>query len=153
MRNFFKMLVLLGSLLALAPTIAWAEDRPTADQAVALVKNAIAYLKANGKDKAIAEYMNPNGPFIKGELYLFVYDEKGNNLAHVNPKMVGKNLLEMRTEDGAYIIKKVIEIGNSKEHKGWQEYKWPNPVTKALEAKRSYTEMYEGVYISCGVYK
>jgi signal transduction histidine kinase len=142
----------MASMGLVAPSFS-ANEHATADEAVALVKSAVAYLKANGKEKAIAEFMNPKGPFIKGELYLFVYDNKGVNLAHINPKMVGKNLIDMRTEDGSYIIKKVIEIGDSKEGKGWQDYKWPNPVTKALEAKRSYTEMVDGVYISCGVYK
>ena len=152
MKNFVRaMIVAIATVFISAGALA--AEHATADQAVALVKEGIAYLKVHGKEKSLAEFMNPKGPFIKGELYFFVYDANGVALAHINPKMVGKNLLEMRTEDGAYIIKKVIEIGNSKEGKGWQEYKWPNPVTKQLQSKRSYTEMYNGIYISAGIYK
>ncbi|HCE07957.1 MAG TPA: histidine kinase, partial [Oxalobacteraceae bacterium] len=37
--------------------------------------------------------------------------------------------------------------------KGWVDYKWPNPATKILEAKSSYVERYEDVYVGCGIYK
>ncbi len=151
-RRLMMMLLTLAVLPA-APLPALAADKATADDAVAMVKAGVAYLKKNGRDKALAEFMNPKGPFIKGELYIFAFDDKGNNLAHINPKMVGKNLLEMRSADDAYPIKNVIAIGNSKEGKGWQDYKWPNPVTGAIESKRSYTEVADGVYISAGIYK
>jgi signal transduction histidine kinase len=58
---------------------------------VAFVDSAAAYVQANGKEKALAEFNNRNGSFFKGELYIYAYDFNGTTLAHpVNPEAVGK---------------------------------------------------------------
>lgn len=67
-----------------------------ADEAKAMVEKAAALVKAEGRDKALAEIGNPQGQFVKGSLYVFVYDLTGTMVAHpVNPKLVGKNMLEV----------------------------------------------------------
>ena len=134
---------------------AQAEERGSAAEASALVKKAVAYVKANGKDKAFAEFNNPKGQFVDRSLYIFVYDLKGTSLAIGNgnsAKMVGKDLSDMRDADGTYIIKGLIAIANAK-GSGWFDYKWPNPVTKAVEAKSSYVEKLDDIMIGCGIYK
>lgn len=133
---------------------AMAADRGTADEAVAMVKKAIAYMKENGKEKAFAEFGNPsNTTFHDRDLYIFVYDLNGNNVAHGNnPKMVGKNLLEMKDHDGKFIIKGFIDVANTK-GKGWVDYKWPNPVTKAVEQKSGYVEKVDNLIVGSGIYK
>lgn len=142
------------TVLLLLATASFATGRATKADAVAMVKKAGAYYQLHGLEKALVEFNNQKGQFVKDELYLFVYDSKGNNLAHgQNPKMVGKNLLEMRDVDGIFVIKKVLEIGDSKKGNGWQNYKWPNTISKAVEAKSSYTEKFGELYISCGVYQ
>ncbi len=40
-----------------------------------------------------------------------------------------------------------------KRGKGWQDYKFVNPVTKKIEPKSMYFEKYDDVVINCGVYK
>lgn len=132
-----------------------AEERGSAAEASALVKKAVAYVKANGKEKAFAEFNNPKGQFVDRNLYIFVYDLKGTSLAIGNgnsAKMVGKDLSDMRDADGTYIIKGLIAIANAK-GSGWFDYKWPNPVTKAVEAKSSYVEKLDDIMIGCGIYK
>ncbi len=134
---------------------AQAEERGSAAEASALVKKAVAYVKANGKDKAFAEFNNPKGQFVDRNLYIFVYDMKGTSLAIGNgnsAKMVGKDLSDMRDADGTYIIKGLIAVANTK-GSGWFDYKWPNPVTKAIEAKSSYVEKLDDIMIGCGTYK
>ncbi|HAT33971.1 MAG TPA: histidine kinase, partial [Janthinobacterium sp.] len=129
--------------------------RGSADEAVALVKKAVAYVKANGKDKAFAEFDNVKGPFVDRNLYIFVYDLNGVSLAIGNgssTKMVGKNLLDMRDADGTYLIKGLIAVANTK-GSGWFDYKWPNPVSKVIETKSSYVEKLGDIMIGCGVYK
>jgi cytochrome c len=134
---------------------AQAEERGSAAEASALVKKAVAYVKANGKEKAFAEFNNPKGQFVDRNLYIFVYDLKGTSLAIGNgnsAKMVGKDLSDMRDADGTYIIKGLIAVANTK-GSGWFDYKWPNPVTKAIEAKSSYVEKLDDIMIGCGTYK
>jgi cytochrome c len=132
---------------------AMAGDRGTPAEATAMVKKAIEYMKTNGRDKAYAEFNNPKGSFRDRDLYIFVYDMKGTTLAHgTNPKLLGKNLMELKDADGTYIVKSFLEVGNSK-GKGWVDYKWPNPISKAIEPKTTYVEKYEDVVVGAGVYK
>jgi len=132
-----------------------ASDRATAAECVAFVKKAVAYVKTNGKEKAFAEFSNPSGQFIDRNLYIFVYDLNGVSLAIGNGnagKMVGKNLLEMRDADGVYLIKGLVEVAKAK-GQGWFDYHWPNPVSKAVEAKSSYVERVDDYLIGAGIYK
>lgn len=154
MKTLFKGIACILFSAFLGAT-ACAAERGSADEAAALVKKAVAYLKANGKEKAFAEFNNPKGQFVDRDLYIFVYGMDGTNLAIGNgnaSKMVGKNLIEMRDADGRYIIKGFIELLNAK-GKGWYDYKWPNPVTKAVEQKSSYVEKVDDMIVGAGIYK
>ena len=145
---------LLAAFLAMVAAGSMAAERGTQDEAVAMVKKAVAYIKANGKEKAFADFGNPaNKDFHDRDLYIFVYDLNGVSLAHGNnPKMVGKNLIDMKDNSGVPIIKGFIDVANAK-GKGWVDYKWPNPVTKAVESKSSYVEKLDDVIVGCGIYK
>jgi len=132
-----------------------AAERGSAEEASALVKKAVAYIKANGKEKAFAAINDPKGQFADRDLYIFVYDMKGTNLAIGNgnaAKMNGKNMLDMRDADGKYIIKGFIDLLSTK-GSGWFDYKWPNPVSKNVEAKSSYVEKVDDLIVGSGIYK
>lgn len=125
----------------------------TADEAVAMVKKGVAFLKANGKDKAFAEFSNPKGQFIDRDLYVMVYDMQGVNRAHgANPKLIGKNLLEIQDVDGKFLVKGLIELAR-KGKGGWYDYQWPNAATKEVEHKSTYVEKVDDVLIGVGIYK
>lgn len=151
MKALIKYLMLVVTALMLSST-AWAADKGTADEATAMVKKAVAYVKANGKDKAFAEFSNPKGAFVDRDLYVMVYDMEGNNKAHgSNPKLIGKNLLEIKDADGVFIVKGLIDT--AKKGGGWFDYKWPNATTKAVEPKSTYVEKVDDVLIGVGIYK
>ncbi|MES2103097.1 MAG: cache domain-containing protein [Pseudomonadota bacterium] len=155
MKKLFTTIFFAVLALGLGPA-ALAADKGSADEAVALVKKAAAYLKENGKEKAFAEFNNPKGQFVVKDLYVFAYGANGDGitLAHgANAKLIGKNLLELKDNDGKFIVKGFIAAANSKEGKGWVDYKWPNPVTKQIEPKSTYIEKVGDVLIGCGIYK
>ena len=153
MKNFIRAMAIVMFASMFSPGAAAAE-RGSAEEAVAMVKKAIAFMKDNGKEKAFAEFANPaNTTFHDRDLYIFVYDMNGNNVSHGNnPKMVGKNLLDMKDHDGKLIIRGFIEVANTKD-KGWVDYKWPNPVTKAVEQKSGYIEKVDNLIVGSGIYK
>ncbi|HJV00592.1 MAG TPA: cache domain-containing protein [Burkholderiaceae bacterium] len=158
MGKVFKSIVvaLAGVAMVLLSLTASAADKGTADEAVAMVRKAAEYLKKNGKDKAYAEFNNPKGQFIDRDLYIFSFSANGDGIETANganPKLVGKNVLELRDADGRYMIKDILAIGMSKAGKGWVDYKWPNPSTGKLDAKRTYVERVDDVIIGCGIYK
>ena len=150
---------ILGSLamslaLCAGGNLALAAEQGSADEAVAMVKKAESYIKANGRDKALAEFSNPQGKFRDRDLYVMVYDQSGTNLAHgANQKLVGKNLMALKDADGKLVVKAFLETAFSGAGKGWVDYKWPNPVSKAVEAKSTYVERYDDFLVGVGIYK
>jgi signal transduction histidine kinase len=146
--------VLACGLVLAGAGAARGEEKPgTADEAVAMVKKASAFLKANGREKALAEISNPRGRFVDRDLYVTVYDMAGTCLAHgFNPKMVGKNMLDLKDPDGKPFIKERSEQAHTRDQ-FWVDYKYINPTTKQIGAKSMYTEKVGDLLVSCGVYK
>lgn len=130
-----------------------AGERGTTEEAKAMVKKGIAFIKENGKEKAFAEFANlSNKEFHDRDLYLFAYDMNGMNLSHGNnPKMNGKNLINLKVGD-KFVVQDMIAVAKSK-GSGWVDYQWPNPVTKALETKSTYLEKVDNYFVGCGAYK
>ncbi|HEY8101654.1 MAG TPA: cache domain-containing protein [Burkholderiaceae bacterium] len=130
-----------------------ADDRGTAKEAVAMVHKVIANMKREGKDKVITEINSLTGQYRDRDLYVSVLDMNGLELAHgANKRMQGINLMELKDIDGKAYMHERYEI-LKKNGKGWQDYKFVNPVTKQLEMKSMYFEKYDGLVISCGIYK
>jgi len=126
----------------------------TADEAKALADKAVEFFKANGKDKAFEAFNNPQGEFVKGDLYIFVNDYSGNTLAHGgNSKLVGKNLNELKDADGKAFFQEFAS--KAKSGGGWVDYKWSNPETKKIQPKSTYIKAIDGTdfYLGCGIYK
>ncbi|OGP70699.1 MAG: hypothetical protein A2Z73_02910 [Deltaproteobacteria bacterium RBG_13_60_28] len=131
----------------------YAVAKGTADEAKALAEKAVAYFKANGKDKAIAAFNDPKGEFVKEDLYIFMMDSECNTLAHgANQKLVGKNVGELKDADGKLFMKEMAAM--SKKGGGWVDYKWTNPETKKIQDKSTYILPLEGgLFVGCGIYK
>lgn len=148
------MMTAVALSLGILAMPAWAADKGSADEAVAMVKKAAALIKSAGKEKAYAAISDPaNKEFHDRDLYVYVYDLNGVALAHGNnPKMVGKNLMALPDSNGKLMIKEMVELAKSK-GSGWVEFKWPNPVTKAIEPKAGYIEKVDDVMVGSGIYK
>ena len=143
-------------ILVASFVFAWsaqAADRGTPAEAEAMVKRAIAYIKANGADKAYDEFTNGKS-FKDRDLYVIVYDLNGKNLAQgANPKLVGKDLIGLKDPDGKPLIKMFVDLAKDK-GKGWVEgYKFLNPVTQRIELKSMYLERVGDTLVGCGIYK
>ena len=129
-----------------------APDRASEPEAEAMVKKAIVEWDKVGKDKALTEFQKSPGPFVDRDLYVTVYDMKANCLAHVNPKMVGKNMMDLRDADGHYQIRERLDAAKQSTS-GWQDFKFFNPVTRKIEPKRMYWEKHDGLVFAAGAYK
>lgn len=130
-----------------------AAERGTADEAIAMVKKVVTFMKSNGTEKTFAEVNNPSGQFVKGDLYVFIHDLDGKCVAHGgNAKLIGKNLLDLKDASGFQMVRGFIDVANAK-GKGWVDYKWPNKTTKEVENKSTYLEKVDNLIISVGIYK
>jgi cytochrome c len=155
-----RLLQAAVAMLALAFAIApaSAQDKAkqgTAKEATAMVEKAIAHIKKAGRDKAFADFNNKGGPFTDRDLYVVVYDLKGKVLAHgANEKMIGKELIDLRDSDGKYFVKERVDMmSKGPGAKGWQDYKFMNPVTRQIEPKSMYLQRHEDLIVGCGIYK
>lgn len=142
----------LLALLSAASSSAWASE-PTQKDAEAMVNKAAAYLKANGPAKLLDAVNVKDGEFHKGELYVFVYDDKATILAHpVNAKLIGKNTFEVPDPDGKFYRKDIVALAKSK-GQGWVDYKYKNPVSGKVEPKTSFVLAADKLILVAGVYK
>ena len=128
-------------------------ERATKEEAQAMVKKGVAFIKKEGKEKGYAEITNKKGQFIDRDLYLVVYGLDGVVRAHgANEKMVAKNLMELKDVDGKLFVKERVELAQSK-GTFWQEYKFSDPLTKKIEPKLTYCEKLDDTAVCAGVYK
>lgn len=144
----------LTALLAFMPVVSLSADAaPTKDEVVAQVKKAVAFYKANGRDKALAELNNKDGQFAKGEDYVDVHDTGGVCVAHpVSPGIVGLNRLDQADPNGKQFIKEIVEAAKTKPN-GWITYMRKNPVSGKIEKKVAYWEVQDGLIFKAGTYE
>jgi signal transduction histidine kinase len=138
---------------ALAATVVGAEEkRVTAKEAEAMVKKGVALVKAN-PDKAIVEISTNKAVWVDRELYLVVYKLDGTAVAHgTSPKMIGKNMLDLRDADGKEHIKERLETAKTKAS-FWQDYRTLNRENKKIEPKSMYCERANDLVVCGGIYK
>jgi signal transduction histidine kinase len=152
-----KLITAAIAALALAaiPVAAQNKSKGTAAEATAMVQKAIAHIKKAGKEKAFADFNDKKGAFTDRDLYVVVYDLNGKVLAHgANEKMIGKDVIDLRDNDGKYFVKERVEMmSKAPDAKGWQDYKFMNPVSKQIEPKRMYLQRHEDLIVGTGIYK
>jgi cytochrome c len=142
----FLLLIGLSSCVVLSR----AADR---DDAKLLVKRAAAYVKYQGREKALAEISTPKGMFDKGELYVFAYDLHGVMVAHPkNPALIGQNLVAVPDVEGKLFRKEIVEKAKS-QGDGWVDYVYLNPETNKQEHKTTYFRKVGDLILCCGVYE
>ena len=153
MKQLLKSMSVAACVLALHIPVLAADDRGTAAEATALVQRAAEYLKANGPAKSYAAFNDTAGQFKDRDLYVFVMDMNGKMLSHgANAKLIGKDLTALKDSDDKLFIKTMLDVAKSK-GKRWVDYKWPHPVTKAIEPKSTYVEKVDDLIVGCGIYK
>ena len=164
--KFNKIIAVVFICLFIATSL-YAEQRVTPVEAKKLVEQAVEYVKANGEEKALKEFNNPSGKFLKEEqylfgydlnevlkddLYVFAYDLKGVLMANPKaPKLVGKNLYNETDSKGKLFRKEIVDIVNIF-GSGWVDYTYMNPVTKKEEFKITYCQKARNLIVCCGAY-
>jgi len=132
---------------------ALAAERATKDEAMAMVKKAVAFIKQEGAEKAYAEISNKKGQFVDRDLYIAVYRLDGHILAHgANEKLIGTDQIAAKDPDGKEFVKERVELAKQQES-FWQNYQFPDPLTKNVVPKEMYCERLNDTAVCGGVYK
>jgi cytochrome c len=126
----------------------------TREEMVAFVKEAVAYAKANGRDKALAEFSDRNGSFFRGELYIYAYDINGTTIGHpVNPEKIGVNRLNEKDAEGNLFI---TDLRNAATNgTGFVTYYYINPThNNSVEKKLGYAVSVDPTwFLGSGIYQ
>jgi polar amino acid transport system substrate-binding protein len=94
---------------------------------VSFVDEATIYVKDNGKEKALQEFNNRSGLFVRGELYIFAYDFNGTNIAHpIRPDLVGHDQRGLLDINGVAVVRN--ELALAKRGGGTLYLVFQNPV-------------------------
>ena len=148
-----RILMLAACMAASSHGASAAAEHASKEEATAMVKKGVAFIRSNGKDKGYAEISNKAGQFKDRDLYLVVYGLDGVVRAHgANEKMIGKNLIELKDVDGKPFVKERVDLAQS-QGTFWQDYKFTNPVSKKIEPKSMYCEKLEDAVVCGGIYK
>ena len=136
--------VTTNSCLASDMTTSW-------NEVVAFVDEAATYVNNNGLEKALEEFNNPAGSFVRGDLYIFAYDFNGTCIAHpFNPELVGQTgLLDI---NGVDVVGR--ELALAKRGGGTMYIVFPNPAHDGNEElKQLYIEsVNDSLYLGSGLY-
>lgn len=108
------------------------DDSGKRKRVIGLVNEAVNFVKNNSFDQAMNAFTHSRD-FIRGELYLFVYDYDGFLYANgQDERRVWKNQYDMKDSFGVHIVQELIN--KAKEDGGWVTYQWRN-ATKASYVK------------------
>ena len=113
----------LAAALLASSSFAIAAPGATKDEAVAMVKKAVAFIETEGPAAAYSAISDPQGQFVDRDLYIVVYGLDGMVLAHgANAKRIGTNQIGDKDPDGKEFVKERVELA-AKQPSLWQSYK------------------------------
>ena len=127
--------------------------RSTADDARKLLNAASVEVKKLGMAKAAASFNDTRGNFVHDDLYVFAVNlQSGKFEAHgMNPKWTGTDASDLHDVEGKPLIKEMLDLAKTK-GEGTVDYVWRNPVTNAVEKKRTFIRRENGSLIGVGFY-
>jgi cytochrome c len=132
---------------------ALATQGATKDEAVAMVKKAVASIKSDGPDKAYPKIDDQSGPFVDRDLYIVVYGLDGKVLAHGADKArIGTDQIDAKDADGKEFVKERVTLAET-QPSFWQAYKFMNLVTKQVKPKQMYCEHLDKTVVCGGIYQ
>src|ERR1700730_1036254 len=98
----------------------------TREEAVAMVNRIVEKFKKDGADATIQAINTKSKAFIDRDLYAYVLDLNGFNRADAAiPAVRGKNLFDMKDQDGKFLIREHVDIAKGP-GRGWVDFKWLN---------------------------
>jgi len=154
--RFTKLAWVIFTLCSLLAMPTQAAERGSKKQAITLVQKALDHIEAAGLEQALQDFKQvTDNPFRDRDLYVFVYDYQGNNLANsAKLNLPGSNLKNYRTPDGKLVIQEMIAMTKASGG-GALRYQFLNPQSNEVEPKISYFRKIPGFdgFLGCGYYE
>lgn len=125
----------------------------SAEDAHALVQNAVKVLHDQGPESLIAQVNTPNNTaLIDRDLYLVLYSSDVHCVAHgTNIRLVGVDGRNFKDLDGKTFVKEIVDA-SQRQASGHVTYRWLHPLTQEAMMKSAYFERHGNLVITCGSY-
>lgn len=129
-----------------------ANQSPSSQELVAFVEEAATHARSNGREASLAAFNDPNGSWVRGELYVFAYDMNGTVLAlPFQPESIGTSRFGIVDIDGVPFVQEAIAAARN--GSGSFRYRYPNPARNyAVEEKTSYVVGLGDWLVGAGLY-
>jgi signal transduction histidine kinase len=117
-----------------------------------MVERAVALVRVAGFENASRAFIDPNGGFLSGNLYVFVIDFRGTILVNgALPRAIGGNALGARDSEGRFYVQEMIRT--ARDHgEGWVHYEFFNPCTGRPSPKSSFVKRVDEILVGVGFY-
>ena len=135
------------------PFILRGEDPRIRANLTSFVNEAVAYARKVGREAALQEFNDPNGSFVRGNLYVFALDYNQTNLAHpFRPELVGTDRSDAQDSLGVNYTR--VQGLIAQQGGGFVFYRYPNPAHNMTpESKMSYVAPVDDTwYVGAGIY-
>jgi len=150
-----KIVVVLGAafLMGVLPSLAVSQDKATAQEVFAKVKEAANALSKTGD---LAQFNQKQSPWVWKDTYIFVEDcDKNVMAAHpLKPELVGQDSLSIKDTRGKSVLPQGWCDAAKKPSGVWIEYWWAKPGEKEGSRKLTYLLNAKGTpyVIAAGIY-
>ena len=148
--TMFGAFLLATSVLPLG-----AAEFGTRDEAMAMVRRVQEKFKKDGPE-ATFRAINSNAPgFMDRDLFPYVHKIDGTELVAAGfPAAIrGKNLHDVKDQDGKYFVQEFVRVATTPPYHGWVDYRFLNPKTKMVDDKSAWIERMGDYLVGVGVYK
>jgi len=154
MKNSKILVVLAVAFLIVAlSSVAVGQDKATAQEVVAKVREAASTLSKTGD---LAPFNQKQGPWVWKDTYIFVDDcDKKVLAAHpIKPELVGQDIMSIKDTRGKNVFTEGWCDAGKKPSGVWIEYWWPKPGEKEGSRKLTYSLSAKGTpyVVGAGIY-
>jgi len=134
-------------------TVAVGQDKATAQEVVAKVREAASTLSKTGD---VAQFNQKQSPWVWKDTYIFVDDcDKKVQVAHpIKPELVGIDFMSIKDTKANNVFPRDFCDAAKKPSGVWFEYWWPKPARRRAPASLAYGLSAKGTpyVVAAGVY-
>jgi hypothetical protein len=148
-------LLTVFTIIALTTICADALADDKSSECLELAEKAEAFVMEKGVAYAAKVFSASKGPFINGEMYVFVCSMDNKLLAHpYKREMVGQSVNDLKDVKGKPIFKEFQKVAEQS-GAGWVNYWWKKPGEQQEFPKTTYIKRLpaHNIYVGVGYYK
>jgi len=127
----------------------------TRDEAVAMVKHVQEKFKKDGPEATFRAINNNVPGFMDRDLFPYVHKLDGTQLvaAGFPASIRGKNLHDLKDQDGKFFVQEFVKVANTPPYHGWVNYRFLNPKTNMIDDKSAWIERMGDYLVGVGIYR